>query len=196
MQKKKKPLDWQMLYSAYVQGIFPMAEESEIYWYCPDPRAVLEFEQFHIPQTLKSVLKKDLFEIRINTAFRSVIEGCQNRKSTWISKELVQAYSNLHEKGFAHSVEAWQNDTLVGGLYGVSIGGAFMGESMFHTVPEASKVSLVYLVERLRERKFELLDIQFMTKNLKRFGATEIPREQYLKRLKKAIKKNIHFHLD
>jgi leucyl/phenylalanyl-tRNA--protein transferase len=187
-------LTWELLYLAYVQGLFPMDNEGEVSWYSPDPRAILEWDSFHIPQTLKGVLRKNPFEIRQNTAFKAVMQACQaSRQRTWISNEFITAYTDLHQQGFAHSVEAWKNNELVGGLYGVSIGAAFMGESMFHKTPEASKVCLVHLVEHLKVRHYELLDIQFMTDNLRRFGATEIPKSHFLKRLKKAIKKTCSF---
>lgn len=186
-------LTWKMLYKAYRMGCFPMDEDGHIYWYSPDPRAVLELNAFHVPGTLKAVLRKNLFEIRFDTMFETVIRECQQRPKTWISEDIIHAYTDLHRHGFAHSVEAWQQDTLVGGLYGVSLGSAFMGESMFHRVSEASKVCLVFLVERLKSHRYELLDIQFMTKNLRRFGATEIPRTEYLTRLNKALRKKRSF---
>ncbi|MEK7485968.1 MAG: leucyl/phenylalanyl-tRNA--protein transferase [Planctomycetota bacterium] len=190
---KTPVLTWKILYQAYRKGCFPMDESGEIYWYCPDPRSILEFKDFHIPGTLKSILKKNQFEIRFDFAFKEVIKGCQDRERTWISEEIIQAYIDLHQQGMAHSVEAWQDGILAGGLYGVSIGGAFMGESMFHRISEASKVCLVFLVERLKERGYEILDIQFMTQNLQRFGAIEIPKKEYLSRLKKALQKKCTF---
>jgi leucyl/phenylalanyl-tRNA--protein transferase len=182
-----------MLLNAYSQGIFPMADEDgTIYWYDPDPRAIMPLESFHVPRSLKRRIHKGGFEIRVNTAFRAVIEACAEpapgRQSTWISRDIVEIYCELHELGFAHSVETWIEDELAGGLYGVSLGGLFAGESMFSRVTDTSKIALVYLIERLDRRGFHLLDIQFMTKHLQRFGAIEIPREVYKARLHQALK--------
>lgn len=182
-----------ILLNAYSQGIFPMADEDgTIYWYDPDPRAIMPLESFHVPRSLKRRIRKGGFEIRVNTAFRTVIEACAEpapgRQSTWISQEIVEIYYELHELGFAHSVETWIEGELAGGLYGVSLGGLFAGESMFSRVTDTSKIALVYLIERLHRRGFRLLDIQFMTKHLQRFGAIEIPREVYKARLHQALK--------
>jgi len=132
-------------------------------------------------------MKKGLFDLRINTAFVQVIHSCANREETWISEEIVETYVRLHQLGYAHSVEAWEKDRLAGGLYGVALGGAFFGESMFSRVADASKIALVYLVERLRERGFTLLDSQFTTGHLQQFGSLEIPREEYLNMLARAL---------
>lgn len=183
-----------MLLSAYAQGIFPMAHAEDdwnIYWYAPDPRAIIPFEGFHVSKTLARTVRKGLFEIRYDTAFEDVMRRCaaprRAEDGTWISEGLLAAYVELHELGFAHSVEAWQDDELVGGLYGVTIGGLFAGESMFHTVTDASKVCLVHLVRRLEQRGFVLHDTQFMTPHLRRFGAIEISRYDYEARLKAAL---------
>jgi len=182
---------------AYRQGIFPMAHEDGIYWYDPDPRAILPLDAFHIPRSLQRVVRRGSFEIRFDTAFREVMEACAEpapgRETTWISEEFVQLYGQLHEIGHAHSVEVWQDGQLVGGLYGVSINSFFAGESMFSRVRDASKVALVHLVRRLNERGFLLLDVQFTTDHLRRFGVIEIPRWQYHTRLAQALRKSNHF---
>ena len=166
-------------------------ENGEVAWFSPDPRAIIPLdEHFHIPHGLKRTLKKDVFEIRIDSAFSTVIRKCAERKETWINPEIIASYENLHHHGMAHSVEAWFEGRLAGGLYGVAQGGAFFGESMYHEVTDASKVALVALVERLRRRGFVLLDTQWTTPHLVRFGAHEIPRATYLKRLAKALELN------
>jgi len=174
---------------AYARGIFPMADEhGRIRWYSPDPRGIIELNRFHVPRTLRQRYRQRRFELAVNSAFREVIEACADRtEGTWISREMIEAYTRLHELGLAHSVETYRGGRLVGGLYGVAMGAAFFGESMFHRVPDASKVALVYLVERLREREFVLLDVQFVTEHLARFGAVEIARSEYLKRLRAAL---------
>lgn len=164
-----------------------------ISWYSPKRRAILELQDFKVPRSLRQALKKNLYEIRVNTSFEGVIRACADRKDSWISEEIIRAYVELHRLGSAHSVEAWKNGVLVGGLYGVSIGGAFFGESMFHGKAHASSYALVFLVERLRDRAFELLDIQFMTEHFERVGAREIPREDYLARLRRAVRKTCAF---
>lgn len=181
-----------VLLNAYSQGIFPMADEDgTIYWYDPDPRAILPLERFHIPRRLARRIRRGGFEVRVDTAFRQVITACAEpapgRETTWISPEIIRAYCDLHELGFAHSVETWIDDRLVGGLYGVTLGGLFAGESMFSRAEDASKIALVYLVERLCQRGYILLDIQFMTEHLRRFGAVEIPRREYKRRLVAAL---------
>jgi len=162
-------------------------EEGEIAWFSPDPRGIVPLEKFHVPHGLRRTLKKGTFEIRINTAFREVMRRCAERADTWINEEIIASYVNLHRVGHAHSVEAWCNGELGGGLYGVAIGGAFFGESMFHTVTDASKVALHALVERLRNRGFTLLDTQWTTPHLVSFGAEDIPRDVYLKMLDSAL---------
>lgn len=165
----------------------------EIGWFSPDPRAIFELDEFHVPRSLNLVMKKRIFDIRINTQFEEVMRACGEREETWISEDIVQTYLQLHKAGFAHSVESWKNGTLVGGLYGVAIGGAFFGESMFSRERDASKVALVHLVERMKSRDFMLLDTQWTTPHLKMFGAKEISRETYLERLKQAIEKQCRF---
>jgi leucyl/phenylalanyl-tRNA--protein transferase len=187
-----------MLLSAYRQGIFPMAmdEAGEIGWFSPDPRAVIPIDdRFHVPHGLRRTLRRAPYDIRINGDFEAVIRACATlHGSTWISEAIRVSYTRLHREGHAHSVEAWRDGTLVGGLYGVQIGGAFCGESMFHRATDASKVALVALVSRMRERGLKLLDIQWMTPHLKQFGACEIPRADYLKALARAAAWPCVFH--
>ncbi len=192
--KQKKIIDPAFLIRAYAQGFFPMAdsESGEIAWYSPEPRAIMEFEEFSISRSLRQTLKKEVFSREINRDFEGVIRACR-RPKTWISETIVQSYVALHRKGFAHSVEAWRDDCLAGGLYGVAVGGAFFGESMFSVERDASKVALCWLVERLRARGFLLLDIQFLTPHLEQFGAREIPRSEYLQRLAVAVERRCSF---
>jgi leucyl/phenylalanyl-tRNA--protein transferase len=183
------PLTPRVLLTAYANGIFPMADDAgEVHWLAPDPRAILPLDAFTVSRSLRSLYRRCVFEIRVDSAFGEVIQACAARADgTWISSEIIAAYRRLHELGFAHSVEAWQEDRLAGGLYGVSLGGAFFGESMFHRVSNASKVALVALVERMRKRGFRLLDVQFMTEHLRQFGAIEISRKAYEKKLAEAV---------
>jgi leucyl/phenylalanyl-tRNA--protein transferase len=178
-----------LLLYAYRSGAFPMAlEDGEISWFSPDPRAIIPIDdRFHVPHGLKRTLKRNRFEIRINADFEKVLQGCAQRRETWINDEIFSSYNNLHRLGYAHSVETWLDGELVGGLYGVAIGGAFFGESMFHNVTDASKVALHALVMRLRERGFQLLDTQWTTEHLRSFGTYDIPRAKYLKLLRSAI---------
>ena len=184
----------ELLVSAYSSGWFPMAvDEGEIRWYSPDPRGTIPLDAFHVPARLARVIRSGRFRIEIDRDFPAVIRACAqaDRKDedpgTWIDSEILASYIALYRKGFAHSVEAWDGERLAGGLYGVALGGAFFGESMFHRVTDASKASLVALVERLRARGFTLLDIQWVTPHLERFGAVEIPRREYLERLQQAL---------
>jgi leucyl/phenylalanyl-tRNA--protein transferase len=180
-----------ILLAAYSRGIFPMAmsQTGEIGWFSPDPRAVIPLDdRFHLPHGLRRTLKKNPFAITFDREFEAVMRQCASRREgTWISEEIVESYCHLHRLGFAHSVETRLDDKLVGGLYGVHIGGAFFGESMFHRATDASKVALVALVERLRDRSFALLDTQWQTPHLAQFGTMEIPRREYLRRLRPAI---------
>lgn len=162
-------------------------EDGEIGWFSPDPRAIIPLEDFHVPHGLRRALKKRAFEIRIDTAFEPVMRACAQRSETWISEEIVASFCNLFRLGYAHSVEAWQGDRLVGGLYGVALGGAFFGESMFHHVTDASKVALHALVERLRRNGFSLLDTQWVTPHLQTFGTLEVPRADYRRMLEACI---------
>jgi leucyl/phenylalanyl-tRNA--protein transferase len=188
---KRDELSPSLLLNAYAQGIFPMADrEGEIYWYSPDPRTIFDLDNFHVPRNLRQLYRRQHFTLSVNRAFEEVIDACADRvEGTWIDSTIRGAYVNLHHLGFAHSVEAWEGEQLAGGLYGVTLGGAFFGESMFHRVTNASKVALVYLVERLRERGFALLDTQFTTEHLKQFNCVEIPRRDYLSRLDAALRK-------
>ncbi len=169
-------------------------EGGEIGWFSPDPRAIIPLdERFHVPHGLRRTLKKGRFELRVNTAFAEVMQGCARRPETWINQEILASYTELHRLGHAHSVEAWLEGRLVGGLYGVAQGGAFFGESMFHEVTDASKVALHGLVERLRARGFTLLDTQWTTEHLITFGAYEIPRGKYLTLLRTALAQPCRF---
>ena len=188
-------LDPNSLLGAYTQGAFPMADpDGTIRWYTADPRGIIPLDDFHVPGTLRQLCRQKRFDIRFNTRFDEVMRQCMlTRESSWITEALVSAYRELHRLGFAHSVEAWEAGELAGGLYGVAIGGAFFGESMFHHRRDASKVALVALVERLRDRQFQLLDTQATTPHLKRFGCIEIPASDYLARLRHALKRNCTF---
>lgn len=186
-------LDTITLLGAYCQGLFPMADEyGQIRWYDPDPRAILPLDAFHVPRSLKRTVRRGFFQIRLNSAFDQVVKACAapapGREETWISPEIIAAYTELHRLGFAHSVEAWREGRLAGGLYGVAIRGLFAGESMFSLESNASKVALVHLVGRLNQRGYQLLDIQFMTDHFRQFGAVEISRYEYRRRLVKALR--------
>ena len=191
------PVD--LLVSAYASGWFPMAvAEGDIRWFSPDPRGILPLDGFHVPRRLARVARGGVFRIEVNRRFEDVIRGCavadrDDDGGTWIDQEIFDSYCALHEAGYAHSVEAWLDDRLAGGLYGVALGGAFFGESMFHEVTDASKVALVALVERLREREFTLLDTQWTTPHLEQFGAIEIPRARYLRMLAAALEQTCVF---
>jgi leucyl/phenylalanyl-tRNA---protein transferase len=181
-------IDSELLLQGYRLGVFPMAmEDDSIAWFSPDPRAIIPLENFHVPHALRRVMRKKIFEIKIDSRFGEVIRACAKREDTWINAEIVESYERLHELGHAHSVEAWQHNKLAGGLYGVAVGGAFFGESMFHRVTDGSKIALVALVEHLRAKKFALLDTQWTTPHLEKFGAIEIARAQYLKVLRRAV---------
>lgn len=175
---------------AYRVGLFPMADPvtSVISWYAPDPRTVIALDAVQVPRSLRSVIRRKIFDVRWDTAFGDVMRGCAERDETWISASIITAYEELHRRGAAHSVECWQHQELVGGLYGVALGGAFFGESMFSRRTDASKVALIALVERMKDRGMTLLDTQFLTAHLARFGAVEIPRSEYLERLNAALR--------
>ena len=184
----------ELLLAGYKLGCFPMAQDRnsvEVDWYAPDPRAIIPLDSFHVSKNLIKVVKRKVFDVATNRDFVGTMLGCADRKDTWISDQIVDAYTGLHHMGLAHSIECWQNEELVGGLYGVAIGGAFFGESMFNRVTDASKVALVHLVHRLKSKGYTLLDTQFTTSHLRRFGAIEIPREEYERELKKAILVNV-----
>ncbi|MBT5413629.1 MAG: leucyl/phenylalanyl-tRNA--protein transferase [Rhodospirillaceae bacterium] len=191
----------ELLLQAYSVGIFPMAENRDdptLYWIDPESRGIIPLDSFHIPRRLRRTLRQDDLEVHVDTAFAEVMDGCaaatRHRPNTWINEEIAGLYSTLHEMGRAHSVEVWQDGQLVGGLYGVSLGTAFFGESMFTRVRDASKVALVHLVARLVIGGFTLLDTQFLTEHLERFGAVEIPRDTYRALLAVALRKQGHFY--
>jgi len=177
---------------AYAHGIFPWySDPAPILWWSPDPRLVLFPSDLKISHSLRRVIKKQVFKITVDVAFEEVIRACaQTREETWITGEMIDAYVSLHHLGFAHSIESRYNDRLVGGLYGVALGRAFFGESMFSTMSDASKVALVYLVDYLSDRGFEFIDCQTRTEHLKSLGAKEIPRKEFLERLAKAVHKS------
>ncbi len=187
-------LDTWILYSAYVQGIFPWySDDSPILWWSPDPRLILFFKDFHPGKNLLRKIKKNIFQVKCDTNFYNVIKACANVKrknqtGTWITEDMINAYTRFHEEGYAHSFEVFYEGNLVGGLYGVSIGKAFFGESMFHYVTDASKVALYYLVEFLKKMNFLFIDAQQPTDHLKKLGAKEISRKEFLKLLNEAIK--------
>src|SRR5712664_3797149 len=184
----------EVLLRAYACGIFPMAESADdptLFWVEPEMRGVIPLDGLRVPSRLARTVRSDAFTVTVNTAFKAVISGCAapqpGRDDTWINKRIRDLYIGLHELGHCHSVEVWQNDDLVGGLYGVSLGRAFFGESMFHRARDASKVALVHLVARLKAGGFKLLDTQFVTDHLRTFGAIEVPRRQYHKLLEAAL---------
>src|ERR1017187_4570808 len=181
---------------AYRSGIFPWPI-NPITWWSPDPRAMIELDAFHPTRSLSKLMRKQPFQITIDQAFQRVMDGCAapapGRRDTWITPEFINAYTRLHQQGHAHSVECWQADELVGGIYGVSFGGFFAGESMFHRISNASKVALCHLIGHLRGRGFELFDIQMVTPATRQLGATEISRLDYLNRLKTATQRECSF---
>ncbi|MGI9244180.1 MAG: leucyl/phenylalanyl-tRNA--protein transferase [Verrucomicrobiales bacterium] len=181
-------IDPNFLVNAYASGVFPMAlEDGEIGWFSPDPRGIIPLEGFRPPHGMKRVLEEQPFEIRVDTVFEEVMRGCADREETWINESIIETYVELYERGHAHSVEAWEGDELVGGLYGVSLGSAFFGESMFSKKSEASKLCLVHLIERMRERGFTLLDTQWTNPHLEKFGAIDISKAEYSERLNQAL---------
>ena len=187
-------LDPETLLSAYSQGAFPMGDaDGRVRWYTADPRGVMPLDdRFHVPKTLAQLVRKPAgFEVRVNHDFAATMRACgsvrRDERGTWINDQLVAAYVELHRLGFAHSVETWWDGELAGGLYGVSLGGAFFGESMFHTSRDASKVALVALVARLRDRGYALLDTQASTSHLRTFGCVELPAAEYLRQLRAAL---------
>ena len=183
-----------LLLRAYASGVFPMAEEAddpEVFWVRPEHRGIIPLDAFHIPKSLRKVIRQGRFQVRRDTTFTGVIDGCakssEGRDKTWINEPIREAYGELFARGHCHTVEAWREGQLVGGLYGVTLGRAFFGESMFSRETDASKVCLAHLVEHLVERGFELLDTQFNTDHLKRFGAIDVPRSRYERLLAKAL---------
>jgi leucyl/phenylalanyl-tRNA--protein transferase len=181
------------LLAAYSQGVFPMYDEGEpICWWSPDPRAVIELDQLHISRRLRRTIRSGKFTLTLNQDFSAIMRACGEREeSTWINSEMLRAYQRLHELGHAHSVEVWHEGSLAGGVYGVSLGGLFAGESMFYRVRDASKVALVFLFARLKECGFELFDTQIINDHTASLGAKEIPRSEYLERLAKVIHKPV-----
>ena len=184
----------ELLEQAYRAGIFPMPNDfGVVQWYQPDPRAILPLEDFHVSRSLRRKLKKNVFDVTYDEDFVGVMRGCAAREPTWIDENFIRGYSALHRSGKAHSVEVRQGGKLVGGTYGVHLGGAFFAESKFHTVTDASKTALAMLVERLKERGFALLEVQFLTPHLAQFGVVEIPHAEYLRRLQAALKLKCEF---
>lgn len=191
---RNNDIDVDILLRAYSIGLFPMADSAddpELFWVEPEMRGIIPLDDFHVSKSLAKVIRKRPFDIRFDTDFEGVMAGCaeqaDDRPSTWINATIRRLYTELHEIGHAHSVEAWEGDELVGGLYGVSLGSAFFGESMFSRRTNASKICLVHLVEHLREKGFTLLDTQFTTEHLKTFGAIDVPKAEYAKMLEPAV---------
>ena len=191
----------EIVLKAYAAGIFPMAESADdpdVYWIEPSSRGVIPLDKFHIPARLARTVRADIFDVRVDTDFAGVIAGCAEpgpgRQGTWINETIRNLYTALHERGFAHSVECYRAGKLAGGLYGVALGAAFFGESMFSRERDASKVALVHLVARLKAGKFKLLDTQFVTQHLRRFGAVEIPRARYRTLLRAAVAAKADFY--
>ncbi|MBN2371914.1 MAG: leucyl/phenylalanyl-tRNA--protein transferase [Vicinamibacteria bacterium] len=180
---------------AYRQAAFPMASPDHglITWHRPDPRAIIPLDSLHIPRRLLRSLKHEPFDVTYDHDFAAVMLGCAENRPVWISREFHETYGALYREGKAHSVEVLRRRRLVGGLYGVHLGGAFFAESMFHRVTNASKIALIRLVQRLRERDFALLDVQYLTPHLARFGAVEIPHREYIRRLRHALSRSCSF---
>ena len=193
----------QIVLDAYSKGLFPMAEnrrDKQLFWIDPEVRGILPLDNFHIPRSLKKKIRNNPFEVRFDHNFAAVIRACAQqkpkRRETWINDEIIELYTKLFCMRHAHSVECWQEEKLVGGLYGISIGGAFFGESMFSLERDSSKIALVHLVARLNLAGFTLLDTQFITDHLKQFGAIEISRAEYHKILSAALNLDVGFHLE
>jgi leucyl/phenylalanyl-tRNA--protein transferase len=189
----EQPLTPELLVLAYANGYFPMPGEDEMLWYQPDPRAILPLDGFHCSRSLTRTLRREKFSVTFDKDFAGVVSGCADRETTWINDEIKSAYQALHERHFAHSVEVWNANKLVGGVYGVALGAAFFAESMFHRETDASKVALYHLVQRLRSRSYSLLEVQFLTPHLASLGVVAIPSEEYLALLKKAIRQRRTF---
>ena len=185
----------ELVLAAYSQGLFPMARSRRgpVEWYRPDPRAVFDPQRVHLSRRLLRTVRRAVFDVRVNADFAAVVAACAARPDTWISPEIERVYRELHALGFAHSVEAYREGALVGGLYGVALGGAFMGESMFHRATDASKVCFAHLVARLRERGFILLDTQFMTEHLASLGAYYVAAREYDNLLARALQLDCRF---
>ena len=185
----------QQLLRAYRAGVFPWYDEGDpVCWWSPDPRAIFELDGLHVSRRLARTLRSARFRVTVNQDFAGVIRGCADRpEGTWITADMIAAYERLHRLGHAHSINVWHGDELAGGLYGMALGGFFAGESMFSRKSDASKVALVYLVDRLRQRGFRLFDIQLLTEHTARLGAIEIPRDEYLARLRRALACTVSF---
>jgi len=191
---KDKLLEPGFMISMYARGSFPMAEEDgTVNWYLPKIRAIIPVDKFNIPRSLNKFLKTSSFEYKFDADILSVILNCSQREETWISNELIDAYEKLIELGYIHSVEVYENNVLVGGLYGVAFRGAFFGESMFSRVPQASKCAMVKLFDNLKQKGFEIVDVQYMTEHLRMFGTIEVPYDEYVDLLVKAYTKEIEF---
>jgi len=190
-------LSTERLLLAYRTGIFPWPVQRMLTWFCPDPRAILELDELIIHRSLAKRMRRGGYEVRVNSAFADVIRACacrtESRPSTWILPQLVEAYQRMHLAGWAHSVEVWADNELVGGLYGVSIGGLFAGESMFSVMPDASKIALCHLVERMKVRGLTLLDVQVPNPHLATLGVKALPRRAFLERLKVAVAQPVSF---
>lgn len=184
------------LLAAYRQGFFPIAIDGEIRWFSPRERGIIPLDGFHAPRRLRRVLRQGRFEVAVDRTFEDVVAACASRPGsdgTWIDAEIAASYAALHRAGFAHSVETWRQGELVGGLYGVTLRGAFFGESMFHRVTDASKIALAWLVERLRARGYALLDVQWVTPHLARLGAVAVRRARYRALLAAAMRRDCRF---
>jgi len=183
-----------ILLGAYSMGYFPMSDEgNNISWFSPDPRTIIPLDNFNIPRSTRQLIKREAFRVAIDGNFESIIKGCANRIETWISQEILESYLELFRLGFAHSVESFDSEGLAGGLYGVALGSAFFGESMFSLRSGASKVALAFLIKHLSENGFTLLDTQYMTPHLQTFGAVEVPKKKYMKILHEAMTKKVKF---
>jgi leucyl/phenylalanyl-tRNA---protein transferase len=189
-----RPLTPDLLRAAYARGYFPWPDPSgRIFWHRPDPRAILELDRFHVSRRLARRLRGDEFQVSFDRDFRGVMNGCREHPNSWLTPEILRAYGQMHDEGTGHSVEIWQDERLVGGTYGLALGGAFFAESMFHRVTDASKAALYHLVERLKRQGFALLEVQFVTPHLASLGATEISGDEYARRLAEAIGLDVRF---
>ena len=190
------PLTPQILLSGYAQGVFPMAmsrDQTQLHWFDPKRRGVFPLQGFHISRSLARRIRRDTYTIRTNTAFGAVVRACAARDETWINDPLIALYTTLHEAGYAHSLEVWENDELIGGVFGIALGGAFFGESMFSHRVDGSKIALAYLVDRLRQAGFSLFDTQYLTPHLASLGGIEVPRSAYHAALAEALGRKAEF---
>ena len=194
MSKVERTLTTDLLRMGYAQGFFPMPDDDgQVYWYKPDPRAVFPLDGYHVSRSLRRSLRRHPWRISFDTCFRDVMEACADRDETWINDEFLEVYGELHAEGDAHSVEVWLEGKLVGGAYGVHLRGGFFAESMFYRATDASKVALFHLIERLREKGFALLEVQFMTPHLRSLGAAEVAADDYVLMLEQALDKRCRF---